>query len=208
MKTKAIKIALSSTLLLVGLAPTMNSHTVKAQSLNQTQTPEKNQLTSTLKIKIDKYVTVSNNKFILDSRANNSLTAKELATANTYITQSNNMISENNLIIDKNTKVAKGNITVEGISTRSAAKGVNSIKVYWWGAKVFLNSHQAEALKQAAIAGGSTGLGGMFGGIGGATAGAAIGGYLASIASNYPITRGIWLDYNIFTRSITNFGWQ
>lgn len=37
---------------------------------------------------------------------------------------------------------------------------------------------------------------------------ASIGAYLSSIASNYPITKGIKADYNFFTKRLSNFAWQ
>lgn len=150
---------------------------------------------------IDSYVTVENNQFVLNLPNNSNLTDQEIINAKSLITEANKAVFESNAKINPLTKSA----SVYPIQTR--AYGKNDIEVYWNFVRVYLDKGQAKALAAAAISGGSTALGGFFGNIGGAAAGAAIGGYLASVAGNN-INNGVWFDYNIYTRKITQFGWQ
>ncbi|WCG37506.1 hypothetical protein PML80_08290 [Aerococcus urinaeequi] len=157
-------------------------------------------------LKIDPYVMVQDNQYTLSSEAHQYLSDSEIEKANAYIDMSNQEVKANDVKLNSETK--SGVVEETSTAFRSSAAGKNDIEFHWWGARIYLDSHHAEALKEAAIAGGSTGLGGLMGGTAGASAGAAIGAYLSSIASNYPITKGIKADYNFFTKQLSHFAWQ
>lgn len=185
-----------------------NKTTLNAnQNSTQYSTNKKNSEISQEKLnKLDKYVVVQNNQYVLQTPSTNEFTTQEIKQAQQMITKANETVATNNAHIDTETKEATiPTNTSSGIATRSAGK--NDIKIHWNYARVYLNKNQAKALTQAAISGGSTALGGFFGNIGGAAAGAAIGGYLSSVVGDN-FKNGIWVDYNFYTQTINRFGWQ
>lgn len=148
----------------------------------------------------DEFVIVQNNKYVLNIVDETSFNKEDLETVKLMIQKANETIIKENLIINPSNKIA-----TPKIATR--AYGKNAIEFHWNYARIYLDAGQTKALVNAAIAGGSTALGGFLGKVGGATAGAIIGGYLSTVVGDN-IKNGVWVNYNYFACRVNNFGWQ
>ncbi|MFC6200882.1 hypothetical protein ACFP1L_03095 [Lactiplantibacillus nangangensis] len=142
-----------------------------------------------------------NNQYVLNLPNDNNFSNEEIEQATNLISEANKIVFLNNAVIDTQTKVA----SMYPIQTRSYGK--NDIQIHWNYARIYLDKGQAKALMAAAISDGSTALGGFFGNVGGAAAGAAIGAYLSSVVGS-DVKSGVWLDFNYFSKSVNNWGWQ
>lgn len=148
----------------------------------------------------DKFIIVQNNKYVLNIVDETVFNQEDLETVKLMIEKANETIVNEDLIIDPSNKIA-----TPRIATR--AYGKNAIEFHWNYARIYLDAGQTKALVNATIAGGSTALGGFFGQIGGAAAGAIIGAYLSTVIGDN-IKNGVWVDYNYFAGRVNNFGWQ
>lgn len=148
----------------------------------------------------DKFVIVQNNKYVLNIVDETVFNQEDLETVKLMVEKANETIVNEDLIIDPSNKIA-----TPRIATR--AYGKNAIEFHWNYARIYLDAGQTKALVNATIAGGSTALGGFFGQIGGAAAGAIIGAYLSTVIGDN-IKNGVWVDYNYFAGRVNNFGWQ
>ncbi|MBP2057463.1 putative membrane protein [Lactobacillus colini] len=180
---------------------TQNS-VVKANTFSNVTTAQRNYTQNKQDLNnVDRYIAVENNKFTILPSAYQNLNSNQISEIQEYINTANQIVKNYNAIIDVKTKKA----TISPYQDRSYGK--NAIEIHWNYARIYLDAGQAKALATAAISGGSTALGGFFANIGGAAAGAAIGGYLSSVVGDN-IKSGIWVDYNYFLGSINRFGWQ
>lgn len=148
----------------------------------------------------DKFIIVQNNKYVLNIVDETVFNQEDLETVKLMVEKANETIVNEDLIIDPSNKIA-----TPRIATR--AYGKNAIEFHWNYARIYLDAGQTKALVNATIAGGSTALGGFFGQIGGAAAGAIIGAYLSTVIGDN-IKNGVWVDYNYFAGRVNNFGWQ
>lgn len=148
----------------------------------------------------DKFIIVQNNKYVLNIVDETVFNQEDLETVKLMVEKANETIVNEDLIINPSNKIA-----TPRIATR--AYGKNAIEFHWNYARIYLYAGQTKALVNATIAGGSTALGGFFGQIGGAAAGAIIGAYLSTVIGDN-IKNGVWVDYNYFAGRVNNFGWQ
>lgn len=148
----------------------------------------------------DKFIIVQNNKYVLNIVDETVFNQEDLETVKLMVEKANETVVNENLIINPSNKIA-----TPRIATR--AYGKNAIEFHWNYARIYLDAGQTKALVNATIAGGSTALGGFFGQIGGAAAGAIIGAYLSTVIGDN-IKNGVWVDYNYFAGRVNNFGWQ
>lgn len=148
----------------------------------------------------DKFIIVQNNKYVLNIVDETVFNQEDLETVKLMVEKANETIVNEDLIINPSNKIA-----TPRIATR--AYGKNAIEFHWNYARIYLDAGQTKALVNATIAGGSTALGGFFGQIGGAAAGAIIGAYLSTVIGDN-IKNGVWVDYNYFAGRVNNFGWQ
>lgn len=148
----------------------------------------------------DKFIIVQNNKYVLNIVDETVFDQEDLETVKLMVEKANETIVNENLIINPSNKIA-----TPRIATR--AYGKNAIEFHWNYARIYLDAGQTKALVNATIAGGSTALGGFFGQVGGAAAGAIIGAYLSTVIGDN-IKNGVWVDYNYFAGRVNNFGWQ
>lgn len=148
----------------------------------------------------DKFIIVQNNKYVLNIVDETVFNQEDLETVKLMVEKANETVVNEDLIINPSNKIA-----TPRIATR--AYGKNAIEFHWNYARIYLDAGQTKALVNATIAGGSTALGGFFGQIGGAAAGAIIGAYLSTVIGDN-IKNGVWVDYNYFAGRVNNFGWQ
>lgn len=148
----------------------------------------------------DKFIIVQNNKYVLNIVDETVFNQEDLETVKLMVEKANETIVNEDLIINPSNKIA-----TPRIATR--AYGKNAIEFHWNYARIYLDAGQTKDLVNATIAGGSTALGGFFGQIGGAAAGAIIGAYLSTVIGDN-IKNGVWVDYNYFAGRVNNFGWQ
>ena len=148
----------------------------------------------------DKFIIVQKNKYVLNIVDETVFNQEDLETVKLMVEKANETIVNEDLIINPSNKIA-----TPRIATR--AYGKNAIEFHWNYARIYLDAGQTKALVNATIAGGSTALGGFFGQIGGAAAGAIIGAYLSTVIGDN-IKNGVWVDYNYFAGRVNNFGWQ
>lgn len=148
----------------------------------------------------DKFIIVQNNKYVLNIVDETVFNQEDLETVKLMVEKANETIVNEDLIINPSNKIATPR-------TATRAYGKNAIEFHWNYARIYLDAGQTKALVNATIAGGSTALGGFFGQIGGAAAGAIIGAYLSTVIGDN-IKNGVWVDYNYFAGRVNNFGWQ
>ncbi len=149
--------------------------------------------------KLDPYVKVINNEFVLDLPDNIYLDENDFITTQRMIAEANKIVRENNLTIHPETKTA----IIYGVQTR--AWGKNDIEFHWNFARVYIDAGNL----RIALTAGVGGLGGALGflvtsGWGAAAIGAASA--ALGIAANN-ITHGIWFDYN-YILGVTACGLQ
>lgn len=87
---------------------------------------------------LDQYVTVKNNKFVLNIPKGISIDQTTLNEAKKAINESNKNVNQNNLVIDPVTKTASKVAGAGNIVPMSA--GTNKVEFYWWGIRVYLSA--------------------------------------------------------------------
>lgn len=192
MKSKKILLALSLAILPYNLISTPVYAEEKSVYLDNNKEKNYNEF--------DKFIIVQNNKYVLNIVDETVFNQEDLETVKLMVEKANETVVNENLIINPSNKIA-----TPRIATR--AYGKNAIEFHWNYARIYLDAGQTKALVNATIAGGSTALGGFFGQIGGAAAGAIIGAYLSTVIGDN-IKNGVWVDYNYFAGRVNNFGWQ
>lgn len=192
MKSKKLLLALSLAILPYNLISTPVYAEEKSVYLDNNKEKNYNEF--------DKFIIVQNNKYVLNIVDETVFNQEDLETVKLMIEKANETIVNEDLIINPSNKIA-----TPRIATR--AYGKNAIEFHWNYARIYLDAGQTKALVNATIAGGSTALGGFFGQIGGAAAGAIIGAYLSTVIGDN-IKNGVWVDYNYFAGRVNNFGWQ
>jgi len=73
--------------------------------------------------------------------------------------------------------------------------------------KIFLNQRDVDYLCKAGAAAVGTVIGSITAPIAGPVIGIVVGFILGAVC-HWGIDSGVWLDYNIFLRQVTNSGWQ
>lgn len=192
MKSKKLLLALSLAILPYNLISTPVYAEEKSFYLDNNKEKNYNEF--------DKFIIVQNNKYVLNIVDETVFNQEDLETVKLMVEKANETIVNEDLIINPSNKIA-----TPRIATR--AYGKNAIEFHWNYARIYLDAGQTKALVNATIAGGSTALGGFFGQIGGAAAGAIIGAYLSTVIGDN-IKNGVWVDYNYFAGRVNNFGWQ
>lgn len=192
MKSKKLLLALSLVILPYNLISTPVYAEEKSVYLDNNKEKNYNEF--------DKFIIVQNNKYVLNIVDETVFNQEDLETVKLMVEKANETIVNEDLIINPSNKIA-----TPRIATR--AYGKNAIEFHWNYARIYLDAGQTKALVNATIAGGSTALGGFFGQIGGAAAGAIIGAYLSTVIGDN-IKNGVWVDYNYFAGRVNNFGWQ
>lgn len=192
MKSKKLLLALSLAILPYNLISTPAYAEEKSVYLDNNKEKNYNEF--------DKFIIVQNNKYVLNIVDETVFNQEDLETVKLMVEKANETIVNEDLIINPSNKIA-----TPRIATR--AYGKNAIEFHWNYARIYLDAGQTKALVNATIAGGSTALGGFFGQIGGAAAGAIIGAYLSTVIGDN-IKNGVWVDYNYFAGRVNNFGWQ
>lgn len=192
MKSKKLFLALSLAILPYNLISTPVYAEEKSVYLDNNKEKNYNEF--------DKFIIVQNNKYVLNIVDETVFNQEDLETVKLMVEKANETIVNEDLIINPSNKIA-----TPRIATR--AYGKNAIEFHWNYARIYLDAGQTKALVNATIAGGSTALGGFFGQIGGAAAGAIIGAYLSTVIGDN-IKNGVWVDYNYFAGRVNNFGWQ
>lgn len=192
MKSKKLLLALSLAILPYNLISTPVYAEEKSVYLDNNKEKNYNEF--------DKFIIVQNNKYVLNIVDETVFNQEDLETVKLMVEKANEIIVNEDLIINPSNKIA-----TPRIATR--AYGKNAIEFHWNYARIYLDAGQTKALVNATIAGGSTALGGFFGQIGGAAAGAIIGAYLSTVIGDN-IKNGVWVDYNYFAGRVNNFGWQ
>lgn len=192
MKSKKLLLALSLAILPYNLISTPVYAEEKSVYLDNNKEKNYNEF--------DKFIIVQNNKYVLNIVDETVFNQEDLETVKLMVEKANETIINEDLIINPSNKIA-----TPRIATR--AYGKNAIEFHWNYARIYLDAGQTKALVNATIAGGSTALGGFFGQIGGAAAGAIIGAYLSTVIGDN-IKNGVWVDYNYFAGRVNNFGWQ
>jgi hypothetical protein len=192
MKSKKLLLALSLAILPYNLISTPVYAEEKSVYLDNNKEKNYNEF--------DKFIIVQNNKYVLNIVDETVFNQEDLETVKLMVEKANETVVNENLIINPSNKIA-----TPRIATR--AYGKNAIEFHWNYARIYLDAGQTKALVNATIAGGSTALGGFFGQIGGAAAGAIIGAYLSTVIGDN-IKNGVWVDYNYFAGRVNNFGWQ
>ncbi|MEC3606710.1 hypothetical protein P9126_06845 [Bacillus glycinifermentans] len=133
-------------------------------------------LSSELINKVDKFVVVENNKFVLNDEGKLSLAKNEFAAVKAALKEANqilNDVDKDKIVVDGNTVTIPSKATTEQFSI-AAKEGKRAIKFHWWGMEIWLTKTDVAALAKAGIAGGAAYLGSIFTGVGGAVAGAIV----------------------------------
>ena len=178
--------------------------------------------------KIDPYVEVKNNKYVLNDDVKKVITYAEYVSAQEVIAHTNQLINGSSFVINKSTKTAtlEFEINNSGKSVRvlpstedskiqPRAKhhfGVNKVEFGWNYIRVFIDKRTAKAV----ASGGLTGLTAIITAAVGSDGGpivAAIGAFLSSTIGDN-IKGGVWFDVNWILTGInhypviTQWGWQ
>ncbi|MEG0410083.1 MAG: hypothetical protein RR538_03895 [Erysipelotrichaceae bacterium] len=149
---------------------------------------------------LDKYVSVKDNKFILNIPENVDISQEVRYAAEQQIAISNQKINENNLTIDPNTKTAH----TSSISPRKWGK--NDMQFGWNYVRVYIDAGNLRLI----LAGGVGAVGGALAALATTVGmGAAIGGVTAILGIQASgVKDGIWFDYNFFYQRVTDCGFQ
>ena len=149
----------------------------------------------------DQYVTVQNNKFVLELPNDFIASNDSIEQAQTLIKTSNEAIEKNSLTIDIDTKIASSNTRF----TRGI--GVNKVDWHWNYARVFLKKDDAKLFLGTSA--GTVGVVATFLSIPTGAAFSLAVGLVALGIKIGQINDGIWFDYNYVNGVLTrNWGWQ
>ena len=171
--------------------------------------------------KLDPYVTVENNHYVLSENAKKVVSEEEYNAAKQVIAQTNAAVENSGSVINQNTKVATNDFTLSNdensvvslnkgeLATRRKKYhyGVNKVTYHWNYIRVYLNKTTTQAVAAGAVGG----------------LGALIANYVSGWVS-YPlqweqlgssvsalvgssIKGGVWVDYNFLARTVTSCGW-
>lgn len=210
--------ALLSTALLTTTTPvltnTVNASAVEAPTNKNSQAKTLDKETVS---KIDPYVSVKNNQYVLDSSVKDVISQEDYVTAETLISQTNNFIQKSDMVINKQTKVATNdfsltddNLSVETNSTSLLAKprrrnhnGVNSISVHWNYVHICIDKSTANKLKR-----GSMTLAAYFSEKIPDKRIKLVALFVSGVLASTSIKRGIWFDINFWATGLSRWGWQ
>lgn len=203
---------------------TVNAATIESRS-KQTDNNQQEYLSSADQKKLDKYVTVKDNQFVLSEKAKAIVSRDEYITAQNLIAQANDIVNEGDMVINRQTKVATNTFVLtddenartnvnKNISSLKAVHskkkyhyGVNKVSVHWNYTRVYMNKALAKKVASGVVGG----LSGLIGYVASGPALATIVGAIGNVVSSQvdSIKGGIWVDYNYFHGVVkTKWGWQ
>ena len=211
----AAQAAVAVSLFSVG-APTFTS-AVQASSIeNVTQ----DTLSLSTQTKLDPYVKVEHNQYVLSESAKNVVSAEEYRVAQQMIEQSNTVVANSGSVINRKTKVATNDFTLsdensvvslnKGTLATSRSRyhyGVNKVTYHWNYIRVYLNKNLTQAVASGAVGGVGTLIASYVTG-GAATFAVGVISSSVDVLVTNGIKGGVWVDYNFFTGTVTGFGWQ
>lgn len=217
--SKLTSVTLLSVTLLTTTTPVLAS-TVQASTTENVNNSEATLSLSTQK-KLDPYVKVEHNQYILSEDAKSAVSEEEYNIAKQMIEQTNTAVANTGSIINKKTKVATNQFTLsddtnsivsldKGTLATKHKKyhyGVNKVIGHWNYIRVYLNKTTARAVAAGTV----SGLGALIAEyVTDGLASAAVAAITASVATlvDSGIKGGVWIDYNFLTRKVTNTGWQ
>ncbi|CCK82891.1 Putative uncharacterized protein yrbG [Lactobacillus equicursoris DSM 19284 = JCM 14600 = CIP 110162] len=205
-------------LLLVANVPAFKTEVSAATTENVTsKVPEI--LSESTQHRLDKYVTVENNQYVLNEAAKSVVSEKEYEAAKQVIVQTNASITKSGSVINKETKEATNEFTVSengrkviSLNRAKAKKkkyhyGVNKVTYHWNYIRIYMD----KKLTKAVVSGVIGGLGALVGEyVTGGAATVAIAVITPAVASYVgdSIKSGVWVDYNLFIRRVNRVGWQ
>ncbi|MGQ5708607.1 hypothetical protein [Lactobacillus sp. PSON] len=224
-KTKSLLVTmLSATVISIG-TPILTS-TADAATIENSSSSNTHELDLTTQEKINPYVEVKDNRYVLNEKVKSIISSQDYALAKQLINHSNNIVSQNYLTINKKTKTAdetiiisdnSNNTTLPNLKTNlyavSKAKrryhnGVNKVSVHWNYVRIYLSKSMTKAAAAGSITGLSTLIGGAISSGSAAPAiAAAVGAFIGSVVDS-SIKGGIWVDYNYYVKGPTKWGWQ
>lgn len=104
------------------------------------------------------------------------------------------------------TNETNNSLLINSATTSSTREGINAIKFYWWGYKVWLSRSTVNKILNVGVQGGAAALGAAIGGVGGAVAGAIVGAIFTEFVTG-PISRPIWMSF-WYPNMLRDFGFQ
>lgn len=206
--------ALLTTLLGVATPSVVNADTVSQETLSNTK---KSTLSLEVQSKIESYVSVKNNQYVLDPSVKNVVTTSEYLEACKILDATNNAVESSGAILNQKTKIGTTSFELEKPSTQLDTrfsgllskgkksknhKGVTKVVLHWNYARIYLSKSAINAIK-----GGGLAIAGNF--VAkiphpyARYAAIAVVGVLGSISAK----RGVWIDYN-YAIGYTKFGYQ
>lgn len=202
---------------LLAVAPTLTS-TVQASTIDSNSQSE---LSLSVQKKLDSYVTVKNNQYVLSESAKTVVSEEEYNVAKQMIEQTNIAVANTGSVINRKTKAATNDFTLSDdahsiisldkstLATRRKKYhyGVNKVTYHWNYIRVYLNKSLTQTVAAGAIGGLSTLIANYVSGGLAAFAVGAISSAVATLVGN-SIKGGVWVDYNFLAKSVTSCGWQ
>ena len=182
---------------------TAASQPAATQLNNSTQlTQDKNQVA-----KIDPYVSVQDNRYVLNIPADKSLSAAEITMAQEMIKKSNAAIEQTHVTISPKTKTAVYTMPSapddHGIELRSA--GTNRAVFHWNYVRIYLDAGNTRLIAAGAVGA----IGGVLAGLATTVGASAFVGAAAAVLGMKAseIYDGTYWDWN-YAVGLTNWGWQ
>lgn len=145
MKSSKIKVSFLAAVLLASVASFPLSTSVFADTMpqtNQSKVERNNNEYGDVKLsqqtinQFDQYVTVVNNRFVLNQTAIYNFSASEVSVVKKMLNTSNQEVKENNEIIDPNTKEII-NQSADPFIVMAAYNKNYTTKAFWWGKRYF-----------------------------------------------------------------------
>ncbi|MED1218818.1 hypothetical protein [Bacillus paralicheniformis] len=204
MKRKLIAGTLGIALMGSSIVHPSSSFAAKPTTNNNFEESLSESLSSELINKVDKFVVVENNKFVLKDEGKLSLAKDEFAAVKAVLKEANqilNDVDKDKIVVDGNTVTIPSKATTEQFSI-AAKEGKRAIKFHWWGAQIWLTKTDVIAIQRAGIAGGAAYLGSIFTGVGGAVAGAVV----STIISEYVSGIAVKVNVNYAKLLIRQYG--
>ncbi|CBL49566.1 hypothetical protein [Lactobacillus crispatus] len=218
---KLSSIAFLSVTLLATVAPTLtNAKVVDAAYEENSSNLSNNNLSDSVQKKIEPYVEVRGNQYVLNNKVKDTVSTKDYEVAQRLIVQINSFVSQSDMVINKETKVATSDFVLEDDSSSSQENllhssgllskgrkknhnGVNKVTVHWNYVHICIDKNTANMIKNGGIGAAGFLMGKVPNPYVGTVAGA-----VAGILSGLTINRGVWIDVNYFATGLSKFGWQ
>ncbi|WP_279034088.1 hypothetical protein [Lactobacillus intestinalis] len=203
----------------IAIIPTFSTY-VNAASIGTTTINQNTKVSLSVQEKLDKYVTVNNNQYVLSKESKSIVSEQEYAAAQQLIKQTNEAIKKTDSVINRETKVATNEFTLSddkvkviSLNQGKATKrkkyhyGVNKVTYHWNYIRVYLNKNMTQTIASGALGG----LGSLIASyVSGGAATFAVGAITAAVTTfvGNSIKGGVWVDYNFLAKTVTRTGWQ